>query len=398
MKRFFVSLSSLLLFWGGDLLAQPLTTDTTRRIPTTPLAFLNFTPDARSAALGDAGVALSPDANASFWNPAKLPYTDKDFGVSISYTPWLRNLVDDMFLTYLTGYKKVGKGQVVALSLNYFNNGEIDLRNNRGINIGYFVAQELAVAGTYSRQLSQNFSMGLSLKYIYSNLAGNAVVSGFSVRPATTAAGDISAYYKKEFANLETGSNLTWSWGAMISNLGGKVSYGSDDRFFIPTNLKLGTGISYTADGRNRFNFVLDANKLMVPTPPVWRYQGGQYVAVRGRDPRELPLMTGIFGSFADAPDGFSEEVKEISISSGVEYWYNDVFAARFGYFSESRMKGDRKFFTVGFGARFQEKYALDFAYLMPVRQGSPLAQTLRLSLSMNLNNKSKASLDDLDE
>lgn len=397
MKRFFVSLS-LLLFWAGSLLAQPLTTDTTRRIPNTPLAFLNFAPDARSAALGDAGVALSPDANATFWNAAKLPYAEKDFGVSVSYTPWLRNLVDDMFLSYISAYKKVGKGQAVAFSINYFNNGEIDLRNNQGMNIGYFVAQELAAAGTYSRQLSQNFSMGLTLKYIYSNLAGNAVVSGFSVRPAQTAAGDISAYYKKEFSNLETGSNLTWSWGAMISNLGGKVSYGSDDRYFIPTNLKIGTGISYTADGRNRFNFLLDANKLMVPTPPVWQYQGGQYVAVRGRDPRELPLMSGIFGSFADAPDGFSEELKEISLSTGVEYWYNNVFAARFGYFGESRMKGDRKFFTAGFGLRFQEMYALDFAYLMPVRQGSPLAQTLRLSLSLSMNKKGKSGLDEVDE
>lgn len=369
--------------------------DTTGRIPTTPLAFLNFSPDARSAALGDAGVALSPDANATYWNPAKLPYLKDDFGVSISYTPWLRNLVDDMYFTYLTGYKKVAKGQVIALSVNYFDLGLLDLRNNTGGNVGTFNSREFMVGATYGRQLGENFSVGLTLKYINSDLAGSSIVNGVSIRPASTAAGDISAYYKKEFSNEETGSNLTWSWGLMISNLGGKVSYGSDDKYFIPTNFKLGTGLSFTADGRNRFNFVLDANKLMVPTPPVYVLQNGVPVVTRGVDPRDLSTLGGIFGSFADAPDGFNEELKEIMISTGVEYWYNDVFAARFGYFSESRMKGDRKYFTVGFGARFQEKYSVDFAYLMPQRQGSPLAQTLRISLAMNLKKKDRSLLEE---
>ncbi|MPR33724.1 type IX secretion system outer membrane channel protein PorV [Salmonirosea aquatica] len=398
MNRLFVSLSSAFLLCGGFMTAQAqLVTgqDTTGRIPTTPLAFLNFSPDARSAALGDAGVALSPDANATYWNPAKLPYLKDDFGVSLSYTPWLRNLVDDMYFTYLTGYKKVAKGQVVALSVNYFDLGVLDFRNNVGANTGTFNSREFMVGATYGRQLGENFSVGLTLKYVNSNLAGSSIVNNISIRPASTAAGDISAYYKKEFNNEETGSNLTWSWGLMISNLGGKVSYGSSDKYFIPTNFKLGTGLSFTADGRNRFNFVLDANKLMVPTPPVYVIQNNQPVVVRGRDPRDLSTLGGIFGSFADAPDGFSEELKEIMISTGVEYWYNDVFAARFGYFSESRMKGDRKYFTVGFGARFQEKYGVDFAYLMPQRQGSPLAQTLRISLSMNLKKKDRTLLEE---
>lgn len=369
--------------------------DTTNRSITTSLSFLNFAPDARSAALGDAGVALSPDANSSYWNASKLPYMKDDFGVSLSYTPWLRNLTDDMYFTYLTGYKKVAKGQVVALSVNYFDLGVLDLRNDQGVQTGTFNSKEIMIGGTYARQLGENFSVGLTLKYINSNLAGNSLIQNVSIRPASTAAGDISAYYKKEFNNEETGSNLTWSWGLMISNLGGKVSYGSADKYFIPTNFKLGTGLSFTADGRNRFNFVLDANKLMVPTPPVYVLQNGVPVVTRGVDPRNLSTLGGIFGSFADAPDGFSEEVKEIMISTGVEYWYNDVFAARFGYFSESRMKGDRKYFTVGFGARFQEKYGVDFAYLMPQRQGSPLAQTLRISLSMNLKKKDRTLLEE---
>ncbi len=398
MNRFFVSLSSFLLLCGGfqDAKAQLVTgQDTTNRIITTPLAFLNFSPDARSAALGDAGVALSPDANATYWNPAKLPYLKDDYGVSLSYTPWLRNLVDDMYLTYLTGYKKVAKGQVVALSVNYFDLGELDMRNNQGIQIGTFNSREFMVGATYGRQLGENFSVGLTLKYINSNLASTSIINSISIRPASTAAGDVSLYYKKEYRNDEIGSNLIWSWGMLISNIGGKVSYGSQDKYFIPTNFKLGTGISYTADGRNRFNFVLDANKLMVPTPPVYTLQNGQPVVTSGRDPRNLSALSGIFGSFADAPDGFGEEMKEVMVSTGVEYWYNDVFAARFGYFSESRMKGDRKYFTIGFGARFQKKYGVDFAYLMPQRQGSPLAQTLRISLAVNLKGKTDAIIED---
>ncbi len=397
MNRFFVSLSSVLLLSGGisTVKGQSAITgqDTSSRIPTTSMVFLNFTPDARSAALGDAGVALSPDANATYWNPAKLPYLKDDYGVSLSYTPWLRNLTDDMYFTYLSAYKKVAKGQVVALQINYFNLGLLDFRNEQGQLTGTFNSQEFMGGLTYGRQLGENFSLGLTLKYIYSNLAGTGLINNISVRPAQTAAGDISAYYKKEYRNEEIGSSLIWSWGAMISNLGGKVSYGATDKYFIPTNFKLGTGISYTADGRNRFNFVLDANKLMVPTPPVYALRGNQNVVVRGRDPKDLSLLGGIFGSFADAPDGFNEELKEIMISAGVEYWYNDIFAARFGYFSESRMKGDRKYFTVGFGARFQEKYNVDFAYLMPQRQGSPLAQTLRISLAANLKAKDRSAI-----
>jgi hypothetical protein len=240
MKLFFVTLSSLFILTSGTLLAQQQ--DSTR-IPASPLSFLTFAPDARSAAMGEAGVALSPDANSSYWNAAKLPYNTKDFGISASYTPWLRHLVDDMWLGYLTAYKKLGDRQAVALSFNYFNNGELDLRNGTGDNVGYFNSREFAVNGTYSRQLGKNFSMGLTLKYISSNLAGSAVINGVSLSPARVAAGDISAYYKKEFKNEDTGSELIWSLGAVLSNLGGKINYGSgtDTENFIPTNLKIGT-------------------------------------------------------------------------------------------------------------------------------------------------------------
>jgi hypothetical protein len=379
MRLFFVALSSLSILSSGTIFAQ------NTRIPSSPLSFLTFAPDARSAAMGEAGVALSPDANSTYWNAAKLPYNTKEFGVSASYTPWLRNLVDDMWLGYLTGYKKLGDKQAVALSVNYFNNGELDLRDAVGTQMGYFNSRELAISGTYSRQLGKNFSMGLTLKYISSNLAGTSVINGVSIAPARTAAGDISAFYKKDYKNEDSGSELTWSLGAVLSNLGGKINYGSGSEYenFIPTNLKVGAGLSFTGDGRNRFNFIVDARKLMVPTPDsTIKYN-------------QLPLLKGVFGSFSDAPDGFKEELQEVGLSAGVEYWYNNIFALRGGYSTESKKKAGHKFFTAGAGARFMDKYAVDFAYLFPVTQGSPLAQTLRITLSLSLNKAEKLDVSD---
>jgi Type IX secretion system protein PorV len=382
MRLFFVTLSSLFFLTSGTLFAQQ---DSTRRIPASPLSFLTFAPDARSAAMGEAGVALSPDANSTYWNAAKLPYNKKDFGATISYTPWLRYLVDDMWLGYLSIYKKLGDRQAVAFSANYFNNGELDLRDGVGNNIGYFNSREVAINGTYSRQLGRNFSMGLTLKYISSNLAGNAVINNVSLSPARVAAGDISAYYKKEFKNEDTGSELIWSLGAVLSNLGGKINYGSgtDTENFIPTNLKIGTGLSYTGDGRNRFNFIVDFSKLMVPTP-----DGKTNVNTK-------PLLDGVFGSFSDAPDGFKEEIQEVAIATGLEYWYNNIFALRAGYFSENKNKGDRRFFTAGAGLRFADKWGADFAYMFPTTQGSPLAQTLRITVSLGLNKAEKLDVSD---
>lgn len=382
MKLFFVTLSSLFFLTSGTLFAQQ---DSTRRIPASPLSFLTFAPDARSAAMGEAGVALSPDANSTYWNAAKLPYNTKDFGVSASYTPWLRYLVDDMWLGYLTAYKKLGDRQAVALSVNYFNNGELDLRDAVGNNIGYFNSREVAINGTYSRQLGRNFSMGLTLKYISSNLAGNAVINNVSLSPARVAAGDISAYYRKQFKNEDTGSELVWSLGGVLSNLGGKINYGSstETENFIPTTLKIGTGLSYTGDGRNRFNFIVDFSKLMVPTP-----DGKTNINTK-------PLLNGVFGSFSDAPDGFKEEIQEVAIATGLEYWYNNIFALRAGYFGENKNKGDRRFFTAGAGLRFADKWGADFAYMFPTTQGSPLAQTLRITLSLQLNKAEKLDVGD---
>jgi hypothetical protein len=224
--------------------------------------------------------------------------------------------------------------------------------------------------------------MGVNLKYLNSNLAGAQTVSGNPVRPGATAAADISAYYRNEVRDETTGRGIGWAFGGMVSNIGGQVSYGSPQRFYIPTNLRLGTAVTYYADQFNKFNFALDFNKLMVPTPPINLEKG---------------YMASVFGSFADAPGGFKEEVQEINISSGIEYWYNDQFAVRMGYFNESNAKGGRKFFTGGVGIRLQDRYGIDFSYLMPVKQGSPLANTFRVSLLIDLT-KGVRILDEEEE
>ncbi|PWJ60229.1 hypothetical protein CLV98_101410 [Dyadobacter jejuensis] len=381
MRPNFVKFTLLFLFTSGAALVQAQ--DSTR-IPHSPLQFLTFAPDARGAAMGEAGAASSADANSTFYNAAKLPYNEKDFGVSASYTPWLRNYIDDMWLGYISAFKKIDDKQAVALSVNYFSNGELDLRDAVGTQMGYFTSKEFAISGTYSRQLGKNFSMGLTLKWINSDLTGNAIINNASVKPARTFAGDISAFYKKEFKNFDTGGELTWSLGAVISNLGGKVNYGSgtNTENFLPTNLRVGGGLSFSADGRSKFNFVLDGVKLMVPTPD-------------GTDINSKSALAGAFGSFGDAPDGFKEELQEVAILAGAEYWYNDIFAVRAGYFGENKNKGDRKFFTAGAGIRFQDRYAVDFAYLFPVKQNSPLAQTLRITLGLYLNKAEKLDITD---
>ena len=389
MKRILIVLSITFLYPG--LYAQPINDSDkpSGRIPAgSTLAFLNIAPDARSAALGDAGVAASPDANSAFWNASKLAFIEEDHGASLSFTPWLGDLTDDMFIAYLSAFKKLEKGQAIGLSLQYMNNGEIDLRDGDGGSLGTFYARELAFGGTYSRQLSEKFAVGLTLKWIYSNLAGNNI--GASIKPANTAAGDISFYYNDGFKDETTGREFTYGLGLNFANFGGKISYGQNS-YFIPTNLRLGGRLTFSGDGIHKFNILVDASKHMVPTPPYMEnYIAGdgsvQTRIVSGRDIQNLSLMKGVFGSFSDAPDGFSEELSEIAVGTGLEYWYHNVFAARVGYYGQSEKKLGHSNVTFGLGARFQKKFNVDFAYMIPLRQGSPLAQTWRLTLGIALN------------
>ncbi|MFT2010320.1 type IX secretion system outer membrane channel protein PorV [Pontibacter sp. 13R65] len=339
------------------------------RAVTTAVPILTVAPDARSAALGDAGVALSPDANSPFWNPAKLGFVENDMAVAFSYSPWLRNIVDDMSLSYLSGYKKLNETSALSVSLTYFDLGAIQFIDENRNPMQDYNPKEYAVSVAYGQALSENFSVGIGARFIHSNLAGNVNVSGqsatFESKPGNTAAVDVGVYYNKEL-----NQQITLALAGNISNIGGKISYtNADQKDFLPTNLKLGTALTYNLDPYNTLTFVLDANKLLVPSP--------------GADSTQT-VISGIFSSFGDAEGGMSEELKEVILSGGVEYWYNSLFAARLGYFYENPQKGDRKYLSFGVGLRYQ-KFGVDVAYLVPNERANPLAQTLRFTIGLNL-------------
>lgn len=349
------------------------------RIPTPTLLFLNVAPDARSAAMGDAGVALSVDANAVHWNTAKLATTDKKMGFSLSYTPWLRNLVNDMALYNVAGYTVTKKNLVFGFAIDYFDQGMFQATLDNGTSAGNFNSKEFALGISHARKLSAALSLGMNLKYINSNLLGNYQGSGGvsnALKPAETVAADISVFYSQPSSDA-----WKYSYALTLSNISGKVTYGGTEKNFIPTNLRAGMAATHEIDDLNKLTFTVDFNKLMVPTPPA--YENGKMV---GTDPATVSAIGGIFGSLYDAPDGISEEIKEVTTSIGAEYLFNNAFALRTGYFHESEMKGNRKYFTFGLGFKMDQKYGLDFAYLVPSGQGSPLANTLRLTLIAGIN------------
>ena len=351
------------------------------RIPTPTMLVLNVAPDARSAAMGDAGVAISSDVNAIYWNPAKLASADKDLGFAISYTPWLRNLVNDMALYNIAGYKKTAKDQAFGFSINYFDQGLFQATLANGTSAGNFNSKEYALSLTHARKLSNSLSLGVNLKYINSNLLGNyqgTSGTGVAMKPAQTVAADIALYW-----NTNSEKNWKYTYGLVLSNISGKVSYGGAEKNFIPTNLRAGVAAVKEIDDKNKFTFTLDFNKLMVPTPQSIDANGNKV----GTDPSTTSAIGGIFGSLFDAPDGFGEELKEITTSVGAEYLFNNTFAVRGGYFNESEMKGNRKYFTMGVGFKLDQKYGFDFAYLVPTGTSSPLANTLRVTLLAAINN-----------
>lgn len=372
--------------------------DTDRRPISTAVPFLSIAPDARSAAMGDVGVALSPDANSTYWNAAKLPFAKDKFGISLSYSPWLRQLVNDMYLAYLSGYYKLDDRQAVGFALTYFNLGDIQFTDIIGNPIKDFNPREFAFSGSYARKLGEQFSLAVSGRFIYSNLSANIVLPNQQeAKAGITGAVDIGAYYTKD--DLEVGGRpASLSLGVNISNIGAKISYSNEnEQDFIPTNLRLGGAFTMDLDplSRNALTFALDFNKLMVPTPPKLDSAGN---IIDGTDPRDKTVLSGIFGSFSDAPDGFSEELQEFTTSIGVEYKYRDqqgrdVFAARAGYFNEHKNKGDRKYFTVGAGINYRQ-FGLDVAYLIPQSQSNnnPLAETLRFTLSLNFEDKTESA------
>jgi hypothetical protein len=355
----------------GSLIGQ----DTLNRNITTAVPFLSITPDARAAAMGDLGVATSADANSAYWNAGKLAFIDNQtgYGISASYTPWLGKIINDMSIFYLSGFYKISREQTVASSMKYFDLGEIQFRDGSNQDLGRFNPREFAFDVAYSRLLTEHFGIGGALRYIHSNLTGAFSSGALDARPGNSVAVDLGVYYTKPMV----ANNSSLSLGGAITNIGSKISYSdANNKDFIPTNMRVGGAYKTELDAKNSFTFALEFNKLLVPSP-----RAGS---------KSSPLLSGIFSSFTDARGGFEEEIHEIMTSLGVEYWYDNFFAARAGYFLEAKDKGNRKYMTAGVGFKYN-RLGLDVAYLVPTnRRENPLAETLRFTLMMNFAQKVK--------
>lgn len=349
---------------------------------TTAVPFLLISPDSRSGAMGDVGVATTPDANSMHWNPSKLSFTEDDIGIAISIVPWLRELVPDINLQYIGGYYKLNQNESIGFELRYFSLGDITFTDNQGNVIGQYKPNEMAFGSAYSRKLSDKMSIAISGRYIYSNLTGGQTASGIETVAGQSVAADISSYYETPLSIARKESTL--GIGMNISNIGNKISYTlTEVRDFIPINLRLGSSFSTEIDDYNRISFALDLNKLLVPSPPL-RDENGDIIA--GKDD-DVSVVSGMFQSFGDAPQGFKEEMREINLSLGLEYWYADQFALRAGYFHEHDTKGGRKYLTFGSGVKYNV-FALDFSYLVSTSNiggTNPLANTMRFTLVFDL-------------
>lgn len=341
-------------------------------------------PDARAAGLSDVGVATDPDVNSQYWNPAKYPFTISRAGVSISYTPWLRQIVNDMYMANLVGYYRIGDYSAVSTSLRYFNMGEVPLSSSVGSSNDMTInPYEMSFDAAYSLMLSEKFSIAAVVRWIYSDLTYDY---SSETTPGSAFAADIAAYYQN-YINIGQ-RECQLGVGLNISNIGSKINFGSDDNSeFIPTNMRLGAALMIPVDQFNRFTIAVDANKLLVPTRPIQKENetDEDYNVRLQKDYYDISSIGGIFKSFGDAPGGFKEELQEVSWSLGGEYVYNDKFAIRAGYHHESETKGNRKYFTVGAGFKMSA-FSLDAGYVIATAKSNPLDQTLRFTLSFDMD------------
>ena len=353
-----------------------------RNVITTAAPFLLISPDSRGAAMGDLGVATSADANSIHWNASKLAFIEEDAGISLSAAPWLRQLVPDVWFYYMSGYKKIDKQSTVAMSLRYFTLGDIQFTDNNGNSNGNYEPKEFALDGAYARRLSDNLSLGIALRFIFSDLArGQVGTSGAEIKAGIAGAGDVSATYKNDMKIGER--NFDYSIGGNISNIGNKITYTTEaNRDFIPVNLRLGTFWNTQIDEYNEIGFGVDFNKLLVPTP---QYTYDTLGNIDGRVIDDGPLIQGMLSSFGDAPGGFREELKEFTYSIGLEYWYAKQFALRAGYFHEAETKGARQYATFGAGLKYKV-FQIDAAYLQPFTRRHPLQNTIRFSLLFDID------------
>ncbi len=346
-------------------------------------------PDARAAGMGDVGVATDPDVNSQYWNPAKYPFTISRAGVALNYTPWLRQLVNDMDLAYLSGYYRIGEHSAVSGSLRYFSMGEVflfDQIDNAGQVAGNAMTinpYEMSLDVAYSLMLSEKFSIAAGVRWIYSDLTFDFTDD---TSPGSAFAADLACYYQDYVVLGERECQL--GLGLNISNIGSKISFGGDNHsYFIPTNMRLGASLMIPVDEYNRFTIAADANKLLVPTYPK-QEEGESTEAYQQRMEDEywnVSSISGIFKSFGDAPNGFKEELEEINWSIGAEYTYHDKFSLRAGYHHESENKGNRKYFTAGAGFRMNV-FSLDAGYVIATAKSNPLDQTLRFTLTFDMD------------
>lgn len=351
-------------------------------IISTAMPILGVSPDSRSGAMGDVGAAISPDANASFWNPAKLAFLEDKYGFSLSYSPWLQRLAPDINLGYIAGYYRLDERNVIGSSFRYFSLGNIQFTDASGQEYGNANPNEFSFDVTYARSFGENFSLGTAVRYINSNIFSGSSTVGQETKPGTSFAADVSAYYKDE--KQVFGVPSTMAFGLNISNIGPKLGYTDNEssKQFLPTNMRLGFANTFHADDMSDFTFAFDVNKLLVPTPDIIvDPQGNGNTTIDRNSNKSVPA--GIFGSFSDAPGGFNEEMQELSYSAGLEYWYNKQFALRTGYFYENPNKGNRQYLTIGAGLRYNI-VDINLAYLLANQTQSPLAQTLRFSLIFN--------------
>lgn len=359
---------------------------------TTAVPFLLIAPDSRAGAMGDMGCATSADINSQHHNPAKYVFNKKKFGISIAYSPWLRQLVSDINLAYLAMYYKVSDMDALSFSLRYFSLGSIDFTDEFGGSMGSQQPNEFAIDLGYSRKLIDQLSISITPRFIYSNLTAGQFVQGVESEAGLAGAADLSMFYQQDFKTKGMANSILRA-GLNISNMGNKISYSSGTlrRDFLPTNLKLGLSYTMEFDQYNKLMLGVEASKLLVPTPPVYSTDSNNRIMydaannpiiAAGKDP-DVSVFTGILQSFYDAPGGFREEMREIMFSCGIEYSYRELFFARLGYFYESPYKGNRQFLTIGAGLSYNI-FALDVAYLFTVDQHHPLENTLRFTLSFD--------------
>lgn len=357
---------------------------------TTAVPFLRITPDARSAGMGDVGIATTPDVNSIYWNTSKLGFINDDHpsAVSVNYVHFRSGLNSNPFLASVYGYQKLNDKNVVTLSARYFSLGKVALTGTGTLND--FHTREFAFDVGCARKVFENISVGLNLKYLYTNIPEAYAASGVQIKPAQGIASDISLFNSNKFEIFNKDSEL--GIGINVSNIGNKIIYTSSiEKDYLPTNLAIGTSYQVNLNEFNKLSFAIDLNKLMVPTPDTSDIEPQNGIP----DFREQTVLSGIFNSFSDAPDGFTEEIHEVTISTGLEYWFDNKLAIRTGYFYEHATKGGRQFYTVGGGIHYNT-FGLDFAYLLP-SQGNqnPLDPVARISLNLNLHELHKTKHDD---